>query len=252
MLLHTLNTSVFPQQLFDKLKSTMSLPEILTKVHAVAGDCSYKGLNISQADRAMITDNTSLIFHFAATVNFTEKFKKAIELNVRGTREMIKLALECQHLQLFCQVSTAFSHLHAKHLEEIAYAAPADAQEMIEVAEKFSEDEVEAMLSRYLCESVPNTYVFTKSLSETLVVKAYEDLKLPAVIVRPAIILQMYQSPIPGWTDNLYNITGVMTAAGAGILRVFRVKKGAELNITCVDYTIGNIMSATWHYLRER
>jgi fatty acyl-CoA reductase len=230
----------------------MPLPSILAKVHAIAGDCSYKDLNLAPADRATIAGHTTMIFHFAATVKFNEKFKRAIELNVRGIREMIRLALECPHLQLFCHVSTAFCHLEEKHLLERVYDAAADPNEIIEVAEKFGEDEVEKMLSSHLCEHVPNTYVFTKGLSESLVMTAQRDLKLPAMIVRPAVMMSVCRDPLPGWTDNINNVNGTITAAAMGVMRNYMNEVDVELNVYPVDYSISNIMACTWNFLSER
>lgn len=176
----------------------MTIFEITSKVHAISGDCGHESLKISSSDREILIKNTTLIFHFAATVKFTEKFKRAIEVNVRGTREIIKLAVSCENLQLFCHISTAYCQFNGKVLMEKFYEAPADPNEMIQVAEKFNVDEVEAILSKFLCEKIPNSYIFTKALSETLIEQAIRDEKLPAIICRPSIVIAMYKDPIPG------------------------------------------------------
>ncbi|KAG5668842.1 hypothetical protein PVAND_016764 [Polypedilum vanderplanki] len=243
---------LFANPLFDQLKSIKSMSEILEKVIVIAGDCSYKDLNISPADRAAIVSQVSMIYHFAATVKFNEKFKCAIELNVRGTREMVKIAFDCSKLKVFCHLSTAFCHLKEKFLLNQFYEVSADPHEIIDIVEKFDEDEVGKMLSEYLCDTIPNTYVFTKGLSEAIIAKAQEKYKLPMMIARPAIILPIYKDPLPGWTDNLYNITGALAAGGLGVCRSFLCDKDDVVNITCVDYATGNVMTSVWHYLQEK
>ena len=51
-----------------------------------------------------------VIFHGAATVRFDEPLKTAVEINVRGTREMFKLARGCTKLKAFVHVSTAYRY----------------------------------------------------------------------------------------------------------------------------------------------
>jgi alcohol-forming fatty acyl-CoA reductase len=108
----------FIQKLFDTLKKQMSIDEMIDKIIIINGDCALKELAISSADRQLIIDNVSLMYHFAATIRFDEKLKKAVELNARGTQEMIKLALECKKLEMFGYMSTSYCHLHESFLLE--------------------------------------------------------------------------------------------------------------------------------------
>lgn len=48
------------------------------------------------------------IFHGAATVRFDEPIKTAVEINVRGTREMLHLARACTKLRAYVHISTAY------------------------------------------------------------------------------------------------------------------------------------------------
>lgn len=92
--------------------------ELLSKIIIINGDCAVEGLGISEQDRQLITENVTLIYHFAATIRFDEKLKKAVELNTRGTREIIKLAKECKKLDMFGYMSTSYCHLHESFLLE--------------------------------------------------------------------------------------------------------------------------------------
>lgn len=77
---------------------------MISKITIIQGDCSIIGLGISDVDKKSIIDNCTLIYHCAATIRFDEKLKRAVELNTRGTQEMINLALQCKKLEVKCNV----------------------------------------------------------------------------------------------------------------------------------------------------
>jgi len=76
----------------------MNIATIISKIVVIHGDCAQEGLGIFDEDRQLIRDNVSLIYHCAASVRFDEMLKRAVDLNTRGTREIITLALECKKL----------------------------------------------------------------------------------------------------------------------------------------------------------
>lgn len=53
---------------------------------------------LSDEDRQLIKDNVNIIFHGAASVRFNDTLTDAILINVRGTREICQLALECKNI----------------------------------------------------------------------------------------------------------------------------------------------------------
>ena len=57
------------------------------------------------------------------------------------------------------------------------------------------DDSLSGLLDDTLLDNMPNTYVFTKKLSETLVQQAANT--LPVTIVRPAIIVSSEKDPFP-------------------------------------------------------
>ena len=44
------------------------------------------GMALSEEDRSLVTRDTNVVFHVAATVRFDEKLSKSIAINVRGTK----------------------------------------------------------------------------------------------------------------------------------------------------------------------
>lgn len=67
-------------------------------MEAIPGDVSLSDLGMSTKDREKITSEAEIIFHCAATVRFDEPLKKAVLLNVRGTKLMLELAKGCKKL----------------------------------------------------------------------------------------------------------------------------------------------------------
>lgn len=49
---------------------------------------------------------------------------------------------------------------------------------------------------------------------------------LPVVVLRPSIVIPIYQDPIPGWTDNINGPTGLLIGAGKGVIRTMYCDSG--------------------------
>jgi alcohol-forming fatty acyl-CoA reductase len=111
---------------------------------------------------------------------------------------------------MFGYMSTAYCYPHEKFLLEQPYAPPADPNEVIKLVELLHEDEVEVMKKNILG-NLPNSYTFTKALAEALVNEARDNHKLPAMILRPSIVIPTYMDPIPGWTDNFNGPAGLLS-----------------------------------------
>lgn len=97
---------------------------------------------------------------------------------------------------------------------------------------------------------IPNTYAFTKSLSEALVVEQMSE--MPAVIMRPSIVIPIRYEPIPGWTDNINGPTGLLIGAGKGVLRSMYCNSNSYGDYVPVDYAVNGIMVASWNYVYNK
>jgi fatty acyl-CoA reductase len=226
-----------------------STKSILSRIVVLEGDCGCENLMLSESDRKLIAESVTIIYNFAATVNFKAKFKRAIEINIRGVRELLALASECKNLKLFCHMSTAFSHVRNEVLLEKFYKPPLNPNEMIELMEKLSENDLEDLLQSFLSETLPNSYALTKSASEALIFEAHKNNKLPLMIIRPAIVTAMLSNPLSGWIDNFNNIAGLTAAFGSGVLRSLYISDPRKCwNMIPVDYSASEIMMATWDY----
>lgn len=85
-------------QLFSRIKHER--PKFFHKISAIAGDVSLPGLGISPYDRQKLAEEVNVVFHGAATIKFDEHIRVAININVLGTREIIKLAKEMVNLKV--------------------------------------------------------------------------------------------------------------------------------------------------------
>lgn len=121
---------------------------------------------------------------------------------------------------MFCYVSTAYAYLNEAFLLEKPYAPPADPHKIIKSVELLSEDEIENMKNEILG-NLPNSYSFTKAMAEALVCEAAEKQNLPALVIRPSIVIPTMIEPVPGWTDNLNGPAGLMMGRKKKIPRKF-------------------------------
>lgn len=72
----------------------------MNKIVAVAGDVTFPGFGLSPEDLQLIHDNVSVVFNSAATVKFDEELKTAVQLNVKGPRELLAICRKMKKLQV--------------------------------------------------------------------------------------------------------------------------------------------------------
>ncbi|XP_046682906.1 putative fatty acyl-CoA reductase CG5065 [Homalodisca vitripennis] len=237
---------IFSSPLFDMLKS-MRGTEIISRVEPINGDVTLPNLGISPEDRETLCKEVEIVYHGAATIRFDEPLHKAVLLNTRGTKYMLDLAKEMKKLQLFVHISTSYCHLQEKVLYEKAYPPPADPHKIIRACELLEEDLIEK-ISKRLLGHFPNSYAYTKCLSEGLVVEATEN-GLPTIILRPSIVIPIWIEPLPGWTDNINGPTGLLIGAGKGVIRTMYCNNQGYADYLPVDIAVNGIILSTWNYL---
>lgn len=74
----------------------------------VEGDISLTKLGLSPEAAAFVESETNIILHCAATVNFDETLKLAVQLNTLGARRVLDMARNCKNLLAHVHVSTAY------------------------------------------------------------------------------------------------------------------------------------------------
>ncbi|KAK7600946.1 hypothetical protein V9T40_008387 [Parthenolecanium corni] len=234
---------LFDAPIFEKLKNDN--PKVFFKMAAIEGDCLEPNLGISEKDQITLQNEVNIVFHVAATVKFDAPLRDAVNINVRSTRDLLEIAKKMKHLKSFVHVSTAFSHCaERKFIEEKLYEAPMPASSLITLVDQLS-DQVVDKITPTLLGSFPNTYVFTKAVAEGLFTS--KSLDLPTSIFRPGIVISTAKEPIPGWINNLYGPTGLVAAAGIGLVHTLHSNKDCKANIVPCDYVINALVAVAWY-----
>jgi thioester reductase-like protein len=192
----------------DELLSTLVAPSSRPRagrVRAVAADLETPGLGLSPIARHRIAGQTSAVVHCAASISFTLPLEEARRINVEGTREVIRLALDAQNrggLERFIHVSTAYvagdrTGLVSEHDGDVG-------------------------------QGFRNTYERTKLEAEEVV----RDSGLPAAIVRPSVIVG---DSATGWTQAFNVIYWPLQAFARGLFPAVPGDPDACLDIVPVD-----------------
>lgn len=75
-------------------------PGCRDKVVALSGELTLPGLGLSEADRTLLREKVSVVFHSGATVRFNEGLRSAARVNVAGTRDVLELATTMTRVQV--------------------------------------------------------------------------------------------------------------------------------------------------------
>jgi len=226
-------------KLFEKMKSMR--PDSMSKVVAMSGDITHENLGLSEEDQEILIKECNVIFNVAATINFQEPIKEAVSMNMLGTKRMIAIARKMIQIQAVIHVSTAYANCHLHETYEQLYPAPMDPEQLIKLTEWLElKPKVLESMTPELVHPLPNTYTFTKSVAEHILVNDAGD-KVPFSIIRPSIVCGAWREPEPGWVDNLYAFTGLLIGMGKGLLRTLYIKQGIKLDFIPVDVPI-NLM----------
>lgn len=123
---------IFADVVFDRLRQLQ--PKFANKIIGIAGDCLLPDLGISQDDRHRLVTTVNIVFHVAATVRFDEKIKLALGINVAGTRKIMQLVRECEHLAAMVHVSTAYANCNQSVIEEQIYRPYMSGEDAVRLA----------------------------------------------------------------------------------------------------------------------
>lgn len=161
-------TDLYSGPLFVVLKKID--PMYMHRICAIDGNTRELKIGLDEDIRQEIIENVNIILHAAADVRFDNTLKELSLVNLRGTREILKMAMECKRLDMFAYISTAFSHCERKFIEEKFYDVPIDPEEMIQIAEHFENREADEDVLDVITETFihpwPNTYSFSKVCTE--------------------------------------------------------------------------------------
>ena len=75
-------------------------------------------------------------------------------------------------------------------------------------------------------------------MSEELLTSKNKEYKIPLLILRPSILAAALEEPVPGWTDSITNLGGIVLTVGIGILKDFVVNPNLIADIVPVDFVV--------------
>lgn len=227
--------------IFDRIRE--SNEKQLEKIVVIKGDVSVDGLDISESDKKRLIEQTTVIFHCAANVRFDQALSGAVNMNLLGTDRVLKLAVQMTQLKVFTHVSTAYCQCNEDVLEERAYTSPNDPL-AIATMTKHLDEEILEYLTPKLLKGLPNTYAYTKGLTEHLV-NGYSGI-IPIVITRPSIVTAAWKEPYPGWVEGMNGPTGLIVGAARGVVRSMHCNPEFPADILPVDVAMNAIITAAW------
>lgn len=211
-----------------------------SRVIAVEGDMSCEDLGFCQETKEKICKNVDIIFNIAASVQFDAPLKQNLRDNYIGARNLLQLATKVEKLISLVHVSTFYTNSHISHVEEKVLPMNRDCEKMAELI-SWIPDSLCDTIGPQIMENRPNTYIFTKAMSENLVQK-YQG-QLPIAIVRPSIVTPSIRDPIPGWVDNVNGPMGLGVLASLGILRNIDWNYDGVSDVIPVDFVVNTMLS---------
>lgn len=211
-----------------------------SKVFAVEGDMSCEDLGFNDEIRRKLSKSVDIIFNIAASVQFDAPLKQNLRDNYIGVRNLLKLATKFEKLISLVHVSTFYTNSHISHVEEKVLPMNRDCEKMAELI-SWIPDSLCDTIGPQIMENRPNTYIFTKAMSENLVQK-YQG-QLPIAIVRPSIVIPSVKDPVPGWVDNVNGPMGLGVLASLGILRNIDWNYNGVSDVIPVDYVVNTMLA---------
>ncbi|XP_073949653.1 putative fatty acyl-CoA reductase CG5065 isoform X3 [Choristoneura fumiferana] len=208
-----------------------------------------KGKNVSERLTELLKSMIQVVFHSAANIDMSAKLTDTINVNTKGTAELVRLCKGMQQLQAFVYVSTAYSNCNRNLVDERVYEPVTSIDAVYEIYEKL--DKVEnALYLHNLIEGRPNTYTYSKSLAEKIIDS--EIVGIPAVIVRPSVIVSPIKTPLPGWAANWNSVNKVASAISQGVVRCYYGIYDVPFDIVPGDQVVNLLIAAAWDAHRRQ
>lgn len=141
-------------------------------------------LGLSGETITRVCEETTIVFHCAATLRLEANLKDAIDMNTAGTKRVLEVCKKMPNIQAVVHMSTAFCYCDQEVLLEKVYDCPHHPEDLMRCAEWMDVKMLNDITAKLL-HPHPNTYTYSKRLAEILVQKEYP--RLPVCIARPSI-----------------------------------------------------------------
>ena len=242
-----LKAEVVDSEIFTRLRKEIGeeafAARARSKLQALGGEMTQHGVGLRPDDYELLLRSVDVIIHCAAIVDFNERLDRAIELNVLGSLRLLAIARQCSRLAAFVHVSTCYVNSNRRGwMDERLYPLGFDAEEMLRRVQAMKETELEKITVTQLLGDWPNTYTFTKAMTEHLMVKARGS--VPLAIVRPSIVGGSAREPVPGWVDVISAAGAVYLSVGLGVLKFLPGSEHNMADVVPVDYVVNVVLGS--------
>ncbi|PYH72960.1 male sterility domain-containing protein [Aspergillus vadensis CBS 113365] len=181
------------------------------RITILDGDMMKPSLGLDTDHIEMLKRNVHIIIHAASSINLAQRLQKMWPSVIRATEYAVELGLQCDKLERFVYVSTAYTNTHLCSLspkgdvemEEriipLESTSPNDGNSTVD--EEYSELQSRGSTKEYESNDFPWGYGYAKHLSERLVTDRftrhgkYDRL----LILRPSVIGPAESIPYPGY-----------------------------------------------------
>lgn len=163
-------------------------PNFCDRISVINGDLKLPGVGISAKDVEILCNEVQIVIHAAADVRFNIPLLELVQSNVRSTRDILEIAKQMKRLEVFCYISTAYSHCPRDVVEEKFYDPPMEPEfwlNMLDRCKTAADMEIIEILEQHIMNPWPNSYTYTKAVTETLVKRYSAD--FPLIVIRPSI-----------------------------------------------------------------
>lgn len=236
-------SEIFKSALFNKLQKES--PQVFSKVKYVDGDMLLDGLGLTEGALSELQDKVNVVVHSAASVRFDAPLRDAVNMNLQGTKKLLDIARLFKRLEVFVHVSTCYANCDNEVVEERIYESRYSSERIMEMTEWLDDEALDAIQDKLLAEK-PNTYTFTKHLTELMVQRYKETVPFSITIVRPSIVVASMSEPFPGWVDNFNGPSGMICASACGFLRSIYSIRSKRTDLIPVDVVVKTIIIAGW------
>lgn len=168
-------------------------------------------------------------------------------MNVCGTIEVLNLCKKMSKLKAMIYVSTAFANSHLNQSGELYHPIDVNPYELILQMKDQDEDLFNTETYNKVIGKHPNTYTFTKNLSEQVVKDQSIKHKIPSAIVRPSIIIAPSDKTLDFYVDCVsQGSTSLIANYALGLNRVLPGKETNIMSVMPVDKVANSILVAAW------
>ena len=239
-----------PKERFDERITTSrcfeDLPDGWTdRVQVLAGEMTEDDLGLDPTDLKDLKSKITHIIHCAATIEFDLPIKEASSANITGALNVLEFARSCANLVAFTNCSTAYVTPADPDDSPLGEVLPEFPYEPEQIYQSILDDPSPETTAEWLAESGhPNTYTFTKCLSELLIAERQGE--VPITFVRPSIVSVSHQYPRPGWIDSKAAFAGFLFMIGAGYMHTVVGDPKTPLDVVPCDIVARRLLEATF------